>query len=384
MSASESRRRASLARAALAVPICATLALCGVPARADTVTLHNGDRLTGRILHLSPATLTFETTWAGELKIPRYEVRAIETDKPVTVLRERAVSTQWATLKPAGAGRVVLVPGELRPAPPAESSSVPETAPVGAAPPVHETPPAVATPPVTIPLTQVRYLNPRPEESGEGVSYEGRLTVSGVHSRGNDSSERLYAEGDLGARARDWRYAINGKLKQERDEGVSSASNWLVSGHFDRFLDEHDFGYLRGSIERDRFRDLARRTSVGAGYGRQLLQTPRASVSLRGGLDGIDVRRFAGDDASWPALGWGLEARYRLDTWSAELFHEQQGFWNLEDTAQVTLRSRSGVRVPFASGLTASLQLNFDWDRVPATGRHAADATWLLGLGYAW
>ena len=27
---------------------------------------------------------------AGELKIPRYEVRSIETDKPVTVLRERA------------------------------------------------------------------------------------------------------------------------------------------------------------------------------------------------------------------------------------------------------------------------------------------------------
>lgn len=369
-----------LYRAALAASMLAMLAmLAPAGARADTITLHNGDRLTGRVLHLSPATLTFETTWAGELKIPRYEVRAIETDKPVTVLRERAGATELATLKPAGSGQVVLLP-EAPPAPRPVQSLQTESSP----PPAQEPPQAEVGPPAPVPLPQVRYLNPKPEESGEGVSYEGRLTVSGAHARGNDSSERLYAEGDLGARAIDWRYALNGKLRQERDYSTSTASNWLVSGNFDRFLDADDFGYLRGSVERDRFRDLARRTAIGAGYGRQLLHTPRASLSLRGGLDGIDVRRFAGDNESWPALGWGLETKYRIDAWSAELFHDQQGFWNLEDTAQITLRSRSGVRVPFASGLTASLQLNFDWDRIPAAGRHAVDATWLLGLGYAW
>ena len=50
----------------------------------------------------------------------------------------------------------------------------------------------------------------------------------------------------------------------------------------------------------------------------------------------------------------------------------------------MNVRSRSGLRVPFVSGLVASLQLNLDWDSEPASGRRSTDATWLIGLGYAW
>lgn len=336
-----------------AVMAASLLAIALAPARADTITLHNGDRLTGRVLHLTPSTLTFETTWAGELRIPRYEVRAIETDKPVTVLRERARATEWASLKPAPAGEVVLVP----------EATAPE---------------------VRLPLARLRYINPKPEESGEGVSYEGRVTLAGTFLRGNEVGNRLYVEADLAARAIDWRYELNGKLRRESDEGVDSASNWLLSGHFDHFLDDDDFAYLRSAIEHDRFRDIAWRASIGAGYGRQLLQAERAKLSVRGGLDGIALRRFDEVHDTWPALGWGVDASYRLDALSAELFHNQSGYWNLVDTSRITWRSRSGLRVPLASGLTASLQLNLEWERVPAPGTHPVDATWLLGLGYAW
>ncbi|HLS56280.1 MAG TPA: DUF481 domain-containing protein, partial [Zeimonas sp.] len=75
---------------------------------------------------------------------------------------------------------------------------------------------------------------------------------------------------------------------------------------------------------------------------------------------------------------------HRIDTLSAELFHDQQGFLNLDDPSQVTIRSRSGLRIPFVSGLTASLQLNLDWDSEPASGRRGTDVTWLIGLGYGW
>lgn len=355
--------------------IVAACALLAGPARADTLTLHNGDRLTGRVLHMSPSTVTFETTWAGELRIPRYEVRAIETDKPVGVLRERSNRTETMTIRPAAAGQVTLSPesAERDPAPPPDS-----------APPGVPAPTAAPQPVETLPLARVRYINPKPEESGEGVSYEGRLTLSGAFVRGNSNGDRAYAEGDLDARALDWRYALNAKLRHERTDQATSASNWLVGGNFDRFLDDRRFAYLRGSLERDRFRDIASRAAVGAGVGLQVVQTGRAKLSVRGGLDAIDVRRIAGADESWPALGWGANVGYRLDTWSAELFHDQQGFLNLDDLSQVTLRSRSGLRLPFASGLTASLQLNLDWDSQPAPGRRGTDATWLVGLGYAW
>ncbi|MCO5107420.1 MAG: DUF481 domain-containing protein [Burkholderiaceae bacterium] len=355
-------------------------ALLAAPARADTVTLHNGDRLTGRVLHLSPSTLTFETTWAGELRIPRYEVRSIETDKPVGVLRERSARTESMTIKPAAPGEVTLSPETPDPPDPA---AIPQAAAAGDDRPAAAQP-ATAQPATTVPLARVRYINPKPEESGEGVSYDGRLTLSGAFVRGNSTADRAYAEGDLGARALDWRYALTAKLRHERSDDATSASNWLLGGNFDRFLDDRRFGYLRGSLERDRFRDIALRGTAGVGLGVQLVQTERTRFSVRGGLDAIDVRRIAGADEAWPALGWGANLGYRLDLWSAELFHDQQGFLNLEDPSQVTLRSRSGLRLPFASGLTASLQLNLDWDSQPAAGRRGTDATWLVGLGYAW
>ena len=67
-----------------------------------------------------------------------------------------------------------------------------------------------------------------------------------------------------------------------------------------------------------------------------------------------------------------------------ELFHEHDGFISLEDTNDVTLRSRSGLRMPIAGGLDASLQLNVDWERSPAAGRKSTDASLLVGVGYRW
>ncbi|RPH59915.1 MAG: DUF481 domain-containing protein, partial [Burkholderiales bacterium] len=370
-------RRISVSWAAVRAASIVTAGALGAGfASADTVTLHNGDRLTGRILHLSPSTLTFETTWAGELRIPRYEVKALETDKPVDVLRERSGRTESMTLTPAAPGQVALTPERPEQA---DLAGGTETA----SPDGTTASPGVG-PSETVQLARVRYINPKPEESGEGISYEGRVTLSGAFVRGNSTGDRVYAESDLAARAIDWRYALSAKLRRERDTDATTVSNWLVAGNFDRFLEGRRFRYVRGSVERDRFRDISTRTAVGVGYGLQLVQTERTKLSLRAGIDAIDLRRLAGEDETFPALGWGVNVSHRLDTLSAELFHDQQGFWNLDDVSQLTLRSRTGLRVPFVSGLTATLQLNLDWESEPAPGRTGTDATWLIGLGYAW
>ncbi|MDT3679739.1 MAG: DUF481 domain-containing protein [Burkholderiaceae bacterium] len=365
-------------RAQGSIAIVASLAcLAFADASADTVFLHNGDRLTGRILHLSPDSLTLETTWAGEMKIRRFEVRAIETDKPVVVLRERTDRTEWAVILPGDPGRMMVrqVPAEevFGPAP---ASSDPAVEPPTEAP--QSTPLDVAS-------RSIRYINPKPEESGEGVSRDGRITLSGAALRGNSNGERLYIESDFNTRARDWRYSLGLKARRERDRGNVVSSNALFSGNYDHFLaGSARFGYLRASLEEDRFRDIDLRSAIGAGLGTQLLQTERTQLSVRGGVDAVDLRRSIGRDESYPALGWGVNLSRRTNWFSAELFHDQTGFWNLVDPAQVTVRSRSGIRLPFVSGLTASLQLNLDWEGEPAGDRRATDASWLLGVGYAW
>ncbi len=352
---------------------------CAAPlvASADTVFLHNGDRLSGRILHLSPDSLTLETTWAGEMQIRRLEVRAIQTDKPVIVLRERTDHTEWAVISPGDPGRMTI-----RPVPAEEvfGTTVRQDEAATAAQP--EPPPPT---PLDVAARSIRYINPIPEESGEGVSRDGRITLSGAILRGNSNGERLYVESDFNTRARDWRYSIGLKARRERDAGNLVSSNWLLSGNHDRFLAGSErFAYLRASFEEDRFRDISLRSALGAGLGIQLLQTERTQLSVRAGLDAVGLRRYEGVDERYPAFGWGVNFSRRVDWFAAELFHDQSGFWNLDDAAQVTVRSRSGIRLPFVSGLTASLQLNLDWEGEPTEGRRAADASWLIGIGYAW
>lgn len=366
-------------RAAALVLTC----LAAGAARADTVLLHNGDRLTGRILHMSPGTLTFETTWAGEMSIPRYEIRSIETDKPVPVLRERADRPESVSLKPVGPGRVLLTPEAKAVASPPQA---PDAAPVLPGQAGAQQAAGPAQPAVEVPIARLRYIYPKPEESGEGASYAGRATLSGAFARGDTHSDRLYAEGDFTARAMDWRYALTGKLLQERDLDGTTASNWSLSGNHDRFIDDEDksFVYLRASAEHDRFNDVTSRLALGAGYGRQLLQSERTTISVRGGLEAITLRRADGRRDSSPALGWGLNVSHRVGLLSAELFHDQRGYHSLDDTSMLTLRSRTGLRMPLASGLTASLQVNLDRDGEHVPGHSVTDTTWLIGLGYAW
>ena len=53
---------------------------------ADEVHLHNGDRLTGTITAVAEDVLTLSTDYAGELKVERDAIKAIETDDPRDVV----------------------------------------------------------------------------------------------------------------------------------------------------------------------------------------------------------------------------------------------------------------------------------------------------------
>lgn len=90
------------------------------------------------------------------------------------------------------------------------------------------------------------------------------------------------------------------------------------------------------------------------------------------------VERLVAPDEGYPAFGWGVKAAY--PPW----FHEHEGFWNLEDTAAVLIRSKTGLRMPLLQRISASVQLNVDWERRPAPGRHSSDTTLLFGVNYGW
>ncbi len=317
---------------------------------ADVVVFKNGDRLTGKVLHKQGPELVFETAHTGKISLRWDEISTLSTDSPVAVMLQDSKKLSNETLTPAAEGGIALAASGRN-----------------------------------VRLDDIAYLNPTPEESGIGVTYKGRASLAASDTRGNTTGQRLYADAQLAARARDYRYNLGAKTNRQRDSGVQTASNWIADGNYDWFLEGEDlFRYVRGSLEHDRFKDIDLRSTVGAGYGVQLLEDDRSNVSIRGGLDHVTVDYENAPNESYPALGWGIKASHRLQKYNIELFHEQDGFQQIAEGSNMTLRTRTGLRAPIAAGMSASVQFNLDWEKDPAPGRKSTDSALLVGLGYDW
>lgn len=325
-----------------------TLALCAA-ARADVVTLANGDRLTGQIVHKLGNELILKTDYAGPVSIAWDHVVSLESDRPISLMLAGAQKPLTSRLLRAGPGRLVLAADNRE-----------------------------------APLADVTYINPTLYEAGTGTVYNGHAALSAANVYGNGANSHLYGQGELSARTRDRRYTVGLKMERGSDTGQLTASNWLGNTSVDRFIDKKRFFYARASLENNRFTDLRLRSAFGGGYGFQFYESDLTSLSLRGGLDYVFVSHDLAAHEAYPAAGWGVKFSHRLSLLQLQAFHEQDGFVSLRNTHKLTLHSRTGLRMPIAHGITASIQVNVDWERTPAPGRKPTDRTLLMGLGYAW
>lgn len=334
----------------------AAAALClAASAHADSVVVRNGDLLSGTVQHMSSGVLTIQSHYAGAVTVPWGEVATIATDEPVTLILKEGEAPERGVLELSDAGSFMLQPKDA------------------------------SLPPQKIELSRVLFLNPTPSESGSGVEYKRHFNLSGSRTQGNSVGAAAAFEGELEARAKTYRYAVRGTANQARLEGETVSSNWLVSAHLDRFvLDQKHFRYVRASAQRDRFRDIRLRAALGGGYGWQLIDNELTGLSLRGGLDLVSVDHYASERARYPALGWGIQFSHWMLQHRLKLFFDQDGYWGLGNTAEVTVRTRTGLRVPVAQGLVATAQLELDWERHPAPGVKPTDSTLMLGVGYEW
>jgi hypothetical protein len=296
--------------------------LCGTAA-ADEIRLSNGDRITGEVQARTAERLVVQTEYAGEISVRLSDVHS------VLLVDARGDSHEIGPLELAS-------------------------------------------------------LDPAVYKAPREVTYAGRALVSAAYARGNTESDRLHLEGNFTARARRYRYDLSGRIERRSEPLSDSNTAWLAGANYDRFLDARHFAYVRGSLEHDRAKDVDYRAAAGAGYGLQLLDTPAANVSVRGGLDYVAVERIFGARDEYPAFGWGVKAVVSPWGLRAQLFHEQDGFWNLDDSDVVVVRSKSGLRLPLIERLNATAQLNVDWERSPAPGRVATDSTLLLGVDYVY
>ncbi|MGH9347260.1 MAG: DUF481 domain-containing protein [Vicinamibacterales bacterium] len=322
---SRERRYQAPARAVVIVTLLTAVIVS--PATGDELRLSNGDRLTGSVTSLADGTLVFNTPH-GELKIPWADVMALTVEEPLVV---RTIEGQVSTFI-GGRVDVATVEALSRPEPP--------------------------------------------------VVWTGGANAGFLATGGNTDVSSLRLDGGLVARAGANRYTFDGIVNRAEDTGRRTASNWTVSGRYDRFVT--DRFYLNGSaiFTEDAFRELDLRTALGVALGYQALDTPRARASVEGGVGWVTERFATVPDNRYSALRESATLDVFVAGERVVLFHRNDGYFGITGDDNLFVKMQNGVRLGLAAGFVTSAQLDLDYNRSPAPGRVRMDRSFALTFGY--
>ncbi len=315
---------------------------------ADEVQLKNGDRLTGEVKSLEEDRLVLVTSYAGEITIAWSEVTAVRTDKPI-----RVVLTDESVVEG------ISQQGEEE-----EMNLLTEKIEGG----------------VSFRLADVKSINPKPPEPAVKIS--ARANVGIDVKKGNTDTETYHFDGSFVARTEKNRYRAAFNTDNEKSSGVDTADNWLGSINYDHFLRDKWFLYGNASFESDQFKDLNLRSVLGVGSGYQFIETSATKLSGEVGFSYANEDYDLDEDNSYPAGRLAFIIEKPLLDERVMFFHNDEALFNLEDADDITIRTQTGFRFPFYKRFNMTLQYNWNWEKMPATGQKKTDERYLVTLGY--
>lgn len=327
-----------------------TLAAGGL--QADVLNLSDGTRLVGTIEEIDDAEARVSGTFAGELKVPRKTIVSIETDQPITVkLRDGTYLS--GQIRPAGVdGQIIQVDG-------------------------------VGQRTLTIADLQGAYKKDplTLQREALAVKVAGGANVGISLTDGNSNSRNFLLDGEVVTRTPTNRFTISGEYNEEESEDVQIKQNWRGLVKYDHFFSEDWYWFTSATFEHDEFADLDLRSAVAAGAGHQFFETDTHSLSIESGLGYIDENFIVAEDQSFIGLRWAID--YQQQLWDGLwFFHYDEGLLGLEDTDDLTIRSRTGLRMNLTDRLIARLQTTIDWNRSPPPNVKSTDYEHSLTIGY--
>jgi putative salt-induced outer membrane protein YdiY len=322
--------------------------LAAEAARADEVYLKNGDQLSGKIGSVVDGKLELETDYAGKLTIDWGQVERISTDQPLTVVLNDG-SRLTGTLRPSTAGgRMEL----------ATSSFVD---------------------PTIVEFASVKALNPPVEPA---VKLSGRINVGLNKASGNTDKENGHVDAEVSARTTNHRFTVGGAYNRASDNNRKSEDNASGYSQYNYFLTEKFYLYLNGLAERDTFKDINLRTTVGPGVGYQFFEGELMNLSIEAGPSYVRTDYDQAEDEDSASGRWAVKFDRFFFEKLFQYYFSNEGFISASDTSNVFMYTKTGLRFPLRSGFSVTTGFEWDWDNQPAENTDKSDYRYILSLGY--
>jgi putative salt-induced outer membrane protein YdiY len=319
-------------------------------ARAAKLTLDNGDQISGEILGLQKQFLTLKSPLFGRVRIHWNRVIELQSDAGIRIELANGQQLQGQLLlKPDG--RVVVTPTQ-------------------------------PSPEVHMMRSDLARLNPPVIDPS--VQYSGRATLGGTFNRGNSNDEMLNLDAELVARTPDKRYVINLAFNEARTAGFTTSSGRLMTAQHDIFLSQKNYVFVNARVQSDVLADLTLRTSLGTGYGRQIVEDDQTKLSTEAGLNYVIENYEIAPDRSYPALSLALKFEQKFFDNSMVFFNNAHLTGGRHESTSTLVTNKLGIRVPIADGLNLTTQFNMAYDSSPPAGIKPTDSSLIFGVGYVY
>ena len=317
-----------------------------LPARADTVWLSNGDRLTGEILLLDGGKLALKTKYAGRVLIDWKDIDTLSADKPLMLRRSSLDSEKSERLKPAGKGMVRLVNGGEQ----------------------------------VVALAEInRLLPPRPLLQDR--VWEGNLDAKLDMERNEDRTDEWKLKGNTRIEHGRWRHVLRGELEHETENGEKTEDNWELEYDLDRFFTDHWF--WRGGYEHqeDHFEYVSRQRILGTGPGYRFWDTELGRFDLIGQFNRVRL------DSPYLDLSfdsWSLEWDFKRLLWGSRLEFYSTAEIQAPQIAEVDYVFDGEAGLRYHVNDWARLSLLYELNQLRGLGSTFSDRHYLIGLGIGW
>lgn len=311
---------------------------------ADTIQLKNGDLITGTVVKKGADTLLFKTKYAGEIEIIRSEIATLKTSRPENVV----LTDDAANIQPQTFERVKREGGGLK----MEKA-------------------------LNVNATNARM------KVADGFEWKGHINLGGAVTQGNTDTSLLRLDGEAIARSERERITLSAYANRAKTNDVDTELNSKGKLQYDYFLTKKWFLYANTALEKDQFRDIGLRSTLGFGSGYQVFEAPDRNLSVEAGINYIDTDFDDAEDDRYASARWNLKYD-QLVFQRVKFFHQHEVLMSVEGADNVLVFTQTGLRVPIAERLNATTQLNVDYAGQPAEGRKKTDKTLLFSLGYGW
>ncbi len=318
------------------------------PAGQDRVVLKNGSHVIGAVVDSRDGVLTVETDFAGTLSIEIDQVESIDSAEPVVVLLADESVHDESSLR--------IEDGEL----------------------------AMAKDGTSVPLDELKIINPKPWELGQGYRWTGKAGMAFVRERGNTDTDELDISAESKWRSKRDRYTLKWTSEEDKADNEKTKDSWQAKAKYDYFLTGPNYAGLLALAESDKFQDLNLRYLVGPYYGRQFYDQPVFSFSGELGVSYVNEDFDEAEDNDYPASNWNLEASSNVLGGESSLYFNQFGVWNLDDTSDVIVNSTFGLSFPLLWSLEAAAEVLLEYDSGAVENVDELDQTYKFRINYTW